>query len=522
MMQQTPSTPTSAAHWKMAAVFAIACVAIILALYYQTTLSTVAIWERSETFAHGFLIFPISAYLIWLQRHTLARIPPQPDWRGLAALAVLGFGWLFADAGSVLVVAQYCLVAMIPATVWTVLGGQATRAIAFPLGFLLLAVPTGEFLIPHLMNFTADFVVAALQLIGMPVYREGTFFTIPSGQWSVVEGCSGLRYLIASFTLGTLYAYLTYRSTKRRLIFSALSLIVPIIANGLRAFMIVMIAHLSDMKLALGVDHLIYGWVFFGIVMLLLFWIGAYWREDHQEPETGSVSQSALTSAIPANPQSLALTSLMVVALVALWPAYASYLNHRPISPTPLTITLPDTMNGWIMQETPLSDWQPHYVGPDATTTQTYRKNDMTVTITLAYYRTQRQDAELINSQNYMVQQKHPVWQNVGESARIAALAGSNVTVLQTRLRAPELRLLAWQWNRLAGFDTTNPYLAKLMLAKSRVLGQADDGTAIILGTRLEDTGELAAKTLQTFIDDTLPVIGQRISETSRQAAGGQ
>ena len=43
--------------------------------------------------------------------------------------------------------------------------------------------------------------------------------------------------------------------------------------------MIVMIAHLSDMKLALGVDHLIYGWVFFGIVMLLLFWIGSYWRD---------------------------------------------------------------------------------------------------------------------------------------------------------------------------------------------------------------------------------------------------
>ena len=63
------------------------------------------------------------------------------------------------------------------------------------------------------------------------------------------------------------------------MLFVALSVIVPIIANGMRAYMIVMIAHLSDMKLALGVDHLIYGWVFFGIVMLLLFWIGSFWRE---------------------------------------------------------------------------------------------------------------------------------------------------------------------------------------------------------------------------------------------------
>ena len=58
------------------------------------------------------------------------------------------------------------------------------------------------------------------------------------------------------------------------MLFVALSVIVPIVANGLRAYMIVMIAHLSDMKLALGVDHLIYGWVFFGLVMLLLFWVG--------------------------------------------------------------------------------------------------------------------------------------------------------------------------------------------------------------------------------------------------------
>ena len=103
---------------------------------------------------------------------------------------------------------------------------------AFPLAYLLLAVPFGEALIPPLIDFTADFTVTALQLTGIPVYREGSFFTIPSGNWSVVEACSGLRYLIASFTLGTLYAYLTYRSLKRRLIFIALSVIVPIIANG--------------------------------------------------------------------------------------------------------------------------------------------------------------------------------------------------------------------------------------------------------------------------------------------------
>ncbi len=480
-------------------------------------LSTVAIWERSETFAHGFLIFPISLYLIWARRKTLAELTPHPDFRGLLALAGLGFGWLLSDAGSVLVVAQYCLVAMIPVAVWTLLGAQLARTIAFPLGFLFFAVPAGEFLIPPMMNFTADFVVAALQLTGIPVYREGLFFTIPSGQWSVVEGCSGLRYLIASFTLGTLYAYLTYRSTRRRLVFVALSLIVPVIANGLRAYMIVMIAHLSDMKLALGVDHYIYGWVFFGIVMMLLFWIGAIWREDQEDHKKDRASSPTDKLATTVLSRTFFLASIAIIAVAGLWPAYAAYLDSRPVSARELMIALPDAINGWNKQNTPLSDWQPHYIGPDSYTMQTYRKEGMAVSVYVGYYRTQRQGAELITSQNYMVMQKHPKWNNVGETPHVISLNGKHETIQQTLLRAPDKRLLVWSWNSLAGTYTVNPYLAKLLLAKARMLGQQDDGAAIIIHSPYEDTPEAAALAMQAFIQDTLPAIQQSIVQVSRQ-----
>jgi exosortase A len=172
------------------------------------------------------------------------------------------------------------MVAMIPLAVWAVLGTRVVRALAIPLGFLFFAVPFGEFLLPTLINWTADFTVAALRASGVPVYREGHFFTIPSGNWSVVEACSGLRYLIASFMVGCLYAYLSYRSIQRRVAFIAASIIVPIVANWMRAYIIVMLGHLSGNKIATGVDHLIYGWLFFRLVMMLLFWIGGRWRES--------------------------------------------------------------------------------------------------------------------------------------------------------------------------------------------------------------------------------------------------
>ena len=78
-------------------------------------------------------------------------------------------------------------------------------------------MPFGEFALPALMEWTADFTVFALQLSGIPVFREGQHFVIPSGNWSVIDECSGVRYLMASFMVGTLFAYLNYRSYKRRL-----------------------------------------------------------------------------------------------------------------------------------------------------------------------------------------------------------------------------------------------------------------------------------------------------------------
>jgi exosortase len=98
-----------------------------------------------------------------------------------------------------------------------VLGWKVARRMTFPLLFLFFAVPFGEFTQPKLMDWTAYFTILGLRLTGIPVYSEGQNLVIPSGSWSVIEACSGVRYLIASVTVGTLFAYLTYHSLRRRL-----------------------------------------------------------------------------------------------------------------------------------------------------------------------------------------------------------------------------------------------------------------------------------------------------------------
>ena len=498
--------------WGLPAGMTAGILLLLIAGFWPTLYSMIEIWDRSETYTHGYLIFPISAWLIWRKRAELARIRPYPDLRGLSLLAAAGAAWLLADAGSVNVVAQYAVIAMLIAAVWALLGWTFVRAAFFPLMFLLFAVPVGEFLIQPLMGVTADFAVTLLQVTGIPVYREGTFFSIPSGDWSVVEACSGLRYLIASITLGSLYAYLTYRSWGRRFVFAVLSGIVPIFANGIRAYMIVMIGHLAGMKYAVGVDHLIYGWVFFGVVMLLLFWIGSFWREDDQPepgiatPVTANSSRSYAKMALP-----VAIATLLIAGL---WPAYAVWLNARSLPPMPALQI--EVQGGWQPGEA-FTTWVPHWVGADRTLRQSYMQAGQKVLLELNYYATQRQGAELINSQNYMVSQsKNEHWINIGEKQRTVDIAGQPRQARQAKLesRDGQGRLLVWQWNLIDRRPTVNDPVGKLLLAFDRVLLRRDDGLSVLIATPYEGKEiDAAAATLARFAAGMEPAIAHTLDQ---------
>src|SRR6185295_18269824 len=94
-------------------------------------------WFTDMTYSHGGLVVPITIWLVWRCRKAVAEAPWLPSVWGVLALLV-------ARAAGVLVVQQLAVVAMISAVVLAVLGWQAYRRIAFPLAFLVFAVPFGR------------------------------------------------------------------------------------------------------------------------------------------------------------------------------------------------------------------------------------------------------------------------------------------------------------------------------------------------------------------------------------------
>ena len=111
-MHLTTTRTASFDFWKIGAIAA--AMLAPLFLYFATARSIVHIWDSSETFAHGYVILPISLWLLWKRRDTLPLDAAKPYWPALLLLAVCGFGWLLADLAAVQVVQQYAMVAMIP------------------------------------------------------------------------------------------------------------------------------------------------------------------------------------------------------------------------------------------------------------------------------------------------------------------------------------------------------------------------------------------------------------------------
>jgi exosortase A len=460
---------------------------ILIALYQETVNSAVTTWWRSGTFAHCFLVIPTSVYLIWRRRRLLKNLTPVPNLWGFLILSILVFAWLLGHVANIQILKQLSLVTMIPVLVLTLFGGPVVRTIAFPLGFLIFAVPMGESLIPGLINFTAWFTVKALYLLGVPVVFEGRFISILEGNFEVAKACSGLRYLISALVVGSLYAYLKYHSVWRRCTFIALAALVSILANGLRAFIIVMLAHLGSMRLAVGVDHFIYGWVFFGVVLLLLFWMGSRWREPRSEKDTQTsevASPNLLLSTVPQH-STCGISRVVFVAatmllILAGGPLVAHWLDRdMPYAANNYVLQAPPEVDGWSSQLEMHDDWQPQFQGADALMHRAYVHNGQRVHLFIAYYGQQHQGDELISSQNRLYDRKH--WFHVSDQRRSISLAGDSVlSVHETYLRSSSgTRRLVWHWYRVGERATTNPYVVKLLEIINRLRG-VDLGSALL------------------------------------------
>jgi exosortase A len=482
------------------------------ALMFQTTLDMANVWWVNETFAHGFLVFPIALWLIWDRRRHLTHLQPSPE-PLFYIVTLLGLCvWFISALIDIKALMQLSMIGIILSLALATLGRTVFLYLLFPFLYLLFAVPIGQGLIPPLMELTAHNTVFLVKLTGVPIYQEGLHFVLPSGQWSVVEECSGVRYLIATLTLGVAYAYLTYASLKKRLIFIGIAIVVPIVANSLRAFMIVMLGHISGMKLAVGADHLLYGWVFFGIVIFILFYIGSYWRDSKRDFDDRAPAPCG-------SKKSRALQYLTVsLAVVALFQFSFDRMKQEAAEYTPPTgieLEINDP-TAWKHQPGTSPYWQPVIHNPDIQISKTYSNNLNSVQLDIGYYFTQRNGHETVSSANKLVNSVgDDKWKLISSSK----FDTSRFPVREAAVLGGNKRILTWQWYRMGDFQTSSPYRAKLYEAYLQIFSDRSDGAYIVLSTPLlEDIGA-SRQALSEFFHDSVDIINAQLDSLQQQAS---
>ncbi|MBY0334002.1 MAG: exosortase, partial [Acetobacteraceae bacterium] len=278
-MAASPAGP--AASWAPAlAVLGLGLAVMFGIVFREETLAAVTVWDASTAYNHCWLVLPVAIWLGWTRRDRLRGLAPAP----LPLAALLGLApalaWFAAERLGIMEGRQLAVMGLTWVLFLAVLGWPVFRALAAPLAYLVFLVPFGEFVTPALQDITAWMIDVLLDIWGIPHFVDHLIIEIPAGTFLVAEACAGLRFLIAAIAFGALYALVMFRSPGRRLVVMVLAVVVPIIANGIRAFGIVVVGHTLGNAEAAAADHVIYGWVFFSIVILLLILVGLPFRED--------------------------------------------------------------------------------------------------------------------------------------------------------------------------------------------------------------------------------------------------
>jgi EpsI family protein len=321
--------------------------------------------------------------------------------------------------------------------------------------------------------------------------------SIPSGSFEVARACSGLNYFTTSLVLGFLYAYVNYRGWLKRVACVAAFVVIPVILNGLRVYITILVSHLTEMRFGPGTEHVTFGRIFFVVMMLALFWIGRRWHDE---------MPSAAEAASGRQPGSVAPRTtwwpLPIGTLLALaGPPFAATSIARAaehLADRESLAVLPAPAPGWQGPRDARGRWRPLYTGGLVERQAIYETADgRPVDVFVAIYGLGTGvGAEMISYKNVIFPEEHG---SLAEDAyHVLALPdGTSLKVREVVAEYSGDRKLVWHWFVVGEQPVVNPFTAKALEALAFVTRSAHSERIVAINTPLDDA---AAQRLESFI----------------------
>jgi exosortase len=272
-----PEEQTAAMGKKQLPWIALAWFGVLLITCYAPVLYGLARqWAIDADMGHGFFVPVVSGVIAWQRRQDLAAVKLVPSYWGLALVILGAVQMMLGTLGAQIFIARTAFLVSLVGAVWFLGGTRALKILAFPLFLLLFMFPIPAIIYAQitlpLQLFASSVAETVLNLIGIPVLRDGNVLELASQRLSVVEACSGIRSLLTLSYLALVYGYFFDKKVWMRWLLLAATIPIAIAANASR---VTLTGILSEWRtdLAHGFFHTLEGWVLFVVAgaLLLLF-----------------------------------------------------------------------------------------------------------------------------------------------------------------------------------------------------------------------------------------------------------
>ncbi len=484
-------------------------IAVAIFIYYPTVESLVHIWVFSEygTYKHGLLLLGVGIYFSYKSWMRLrSEIAICFDMAGFLLLIMASMIWFFGQIAEIQIAQQLMFIFIIYFIFWAVLGYQISRKFAFPVLLLICATPVwGVISEGWLQSVTAEIVTFLLKLTGVNAYNEDIRIFIPEGTFRVDLGCSGMQQLIAAVSVVAIYAYLNKFRFVSLLVYMALAAVLSFILNIIRIFIVVISGHLTDMQhYFVQVDHVSLGWVLFGIGMFIFilfsnrFLLSQY---GSLVMKTDNNKEGVKLDSVGLNKKCVFQIFLVMLGL-SVGPLLAQIQDSK-IQEEIGELSVPATFKRWQLSDTQKYDYRPFYIPADRVFEGNYTTGSGgEVYCYIGYYQDQKQDKELISHLNSIHDNK--TWIRLVSRQYNIVVSNLDFMVKESIVKTPQGReKLIWHWYYLAGIQTSNEKIAKLLEIWSE-LSEQPGASLFLVATDVDESYAGSRKKLHDFLSDSL------------------
>lgn len=256
---------------------------LIFLLYAPVLKHLVEQWWTDPDYGHGFFIPLFSGYVLWRERNRWIKSLVEPSNFGLLVMVGAVALLLLGSLGAELFLSRTSLLVLLAGMILFLAGWGVLRAVSFPLGYLIFMIPFPE-IIYNQITFPLQLLASrlatfCLELVQVPVLRDGNVLIFSNYSLAVVEACSGIRSLMTLISLAVAYGYFLERRRWVRYLLASLMVPVAIVSNAIRIMGAGVMAHRFGPAAAEGFLHAFSGWVIFVVALTLMF--GCHWILRH-------------------------------------------------------------------------------------------------------------------------------------------------------------------------------------------------------------------------------------------------